>query len=194
MQRATTTTRTTTAPTTIKAIHGASASAAATAAAAAALGPLTSACTPGALPRRALGPVRRSRANGFGAAGRSVELDLDIDASQLGGRRSTPVRPGVGRSMSNFARCAAATAMLTVGLGLAGVGAHAEPFARFPCPPNTPRGMEEYCDNPQPLPPPFAPAAPAPHATAPGQPHDSTPTPDGDAPGGASDGGAPGGG
>ncbi len=63
-------------------------------------------------------------------------------------------------SMRNFARCAAATAILTVGLGLTGAGLHAGPIPQFPCPPNTPRDM--YCQNPQPLPPPFAPAAPAP--------------------------------
>jgi hypothetical protein len=44
------------------------------------------------------------------------------------------------------------------------------PPARFPCPPNTPIGMYDYCDNPQPLPPPFAPSAPRGPATAGGQP------------------------
>lgn len=86
----------------------------------------------------------------------------------------------VRRSMRNSARCAAATAILIVGLGLAGVDAHAGPI-RFPCPPNTPRGMD--CDNPQPLPPPFAPAAPAPRVQAPGQTYDNSP-PGGGAPGG----------
>lgn len=68
--------------------------------------------------------------------------------------------------MRTFPRSAAAAAILTVGLGLAGVGAHAGPFPQFPCPPNTPRDM--YCDNPQPLPPPFAPAEPAPRGPAQG--------------------------
>jgi hypothetical protein len=62
--------------------------------------------------------------------------------------------------MRSSARCAAATAILTVGLGLTGTGAHIAPFPQFPCPPNTPRDM--YCTNAQPLPPPFAPASPAP--------------------------------
>ncbi len=65
--------------------------------------------------------------------------------------------------MRKSARCMAAALALTAGLGLAGFDALAAP-GRFPCPPNTPRGMD--CDNPQPLPPPFAPAAPPPHANA----------------------------
>jgi hypothetical protein len=84
--------------------------------------------------------------------------------------------------MRNSARCAAATAMFIVGLALTGAGAQAAPFPQFPCPPNTPRDM--YCDNPQPLPPPFAPAAPAPRLMAPGETYGPTPPSNGGAPGG----------
>jgi len=83
--------------------------------------------------------------------------------------------------MRNSARCAAAIAIVLVGLGFAGAGTQAGPFPQFPCPPNTPRDM--YCDHPQPLPPPFAPAAPAPRVMAPGQTYAPTP-PNNSAPGG----------
>lgn len=80
--------------------------------------------------------------------------------------RFTPTSLGVQTRMNKSVSCAAATIMMTAGLGLAGMGtaidaqAQAGSFQDFPCPPSQPNG--DNCDPPGP-----GPGSPGPGAVSP---------------------------